>query len=111
MAWGCTCQNKIPDCPPYEWPVTVAECQGRTKTCQAGCTDQATREICQNRCTHYFRCHQPGGMKSQLQVENPGQTPTYQLPNSVKRLSAAPVAFDIALTATIIMLATNLAVL
>ncbi|KAL1928698.1 hypothetical protein VTP01DRAFT_2484 [Rhizomucor pusillus] len=79
MAWDCKCQNKVPDCPPYQWPVTVAECKGRESACQAGCTDESTKDLCTNACSHYYKCNRPGGPPSKLHTENPDQVPVYEV--------------------------------
>ncbi|KAJ8655614.1 hypothetical protein O0I10_008702 [Lichtheimia ornata] len=70
MEWGCNCKSKIPECAPYQWPVTVAECRGRETKCQEGCTDSVTQELCKDGCSEYFRCQRPGGPASQLRSES-----------------------------------------
>ncbi|KAI8144518.1 hypothetical protein BJV82DRAFT_607596 [Fennellomyces sp. T-0311] len=80
MAWGCNCRNKVPDCPPYQWPVTLAECQGREQKCESGCTDHPTESLCVEGCTKYFRCNRPGGPQSRLQTNHPDATPIYDAP-------------------------------
>ncbi|KAI7883361.1 hypothetical protein K492DRAFT_126524 [Lichtheimia hyalospora FSU 10163] len=70
MEWGCNCKTKIPECAPYQWPVTVAECQGRETKCQEECTDSITQELCKEGCSEYFRCERPGGPASQLRSES-----------------------------------------
>ncbi|KAI7852519.1 hypothetical protein BDC45DRAFT_443931 [Circinella umbellata] len=82
MAWNCSCRNKVPDSPPYQWPVTLAECTGREQKCQAKCTNQSTQQLCIEGCAKYFRCNRPGGPQSQLQVMDPNMTPKYDDPTS-----------------------------
>ncbi|KAI8364673.1 uncharacterized protein BYT42DRAFT_165230 [Radiomyces spectabilis] len=80
MAWGCSCQNKVPDCPPYQWPVTVAECNGRDEACQQGCNYGVTKDLCIKGCHRYFKCNQPGSTPSYLQTSRPDQIPVYNSP-------------------------------
>ncbi|KAI8331479.1 hypothetical protein BC941DRAFT_474823 [Chlamydoabsidia padenii] len=64
MQWGCNCQQKLPKSLPFQWPVTVAECSGKEKTCESGCADQNCRDLCQN----YFKCNRPGSEPSKLRM-------------------------------------------
>ncbi|KAF7725524.1 hypothetical protein EC973_009554 [Apophysomyces ossiformis] len=76
------CNNKIPACPPYQWPVVVAECHGRTEACQDGCTYGPTKELCHQSCENYYKCNQPGALRSHLQTDRPDQVPVYNLPTN-----------------------------
>ncbi|CAO3644673.1 unnamed protein product [Cunninghamella echinulata] len=60
LKWGCTCQNKLPDSLPFQWPVVIAECNGKEKTCEAGCNG-LTDGLCKQSCMSYFKCNRPGG--------------------------------------------------
>ncbi|KAI9252429.1 hypothetical protein BDA99DRAFT_587930 [Phascolomyces articulosus] len=77
MAWGCNCRNKVPDSPPYQWPVTLAECTGKERNCEIGCNDQPAKDLCIEGCNKYFRCNRPGGPQSRLQTLHPDIAPNY----------------------------------
>ncbi|KAI7869340.1 hypothetical protein BDF14DRAFT_1722976 [Spinellus fusiger] len=87
MAWGCTCKSKVPDCPPYQWPVTVAECNGREHACRMGCGEGPTNTLCTTGCQCYYKCNQPGSVQSFLRTDTENQKPIYNVPvvNSVPR--------------------------
>ena len=69
--------------------MTLSECTGREKRCQARCTDQPTKQLCIEGCTKYFRCNRPGGPQSRLQVMDPDMTPEYDAPTSNATVSAS----------------------
>lgn len=81
MGWICKCQNHVPDNPPYQWPVALAECHGRENSCIKGCTYGATKEICIKACNKYFKCNQAGSPLSGLRIEREDQIPSYSLPS------------------------------
>ncbi|KAI8984015.1 hypothetical protein BDF20DRAFT_804540, partial [Mycotypha africana] len=80
MAWNCACQNHVPDTPPYSWPITIAECQGKEASCSQQCNYGVTQNVCLKGCKRYFKCNKPGGPKSGLQVKDENQLPDYDLP-------------------------------
>ncbi|KAI8062960.1 hypothetical protein BDF21DRAFT_347427 [Thamnidium elegans] len=82
MSWMCSCQNQVPDVPPYHWPITLAECHGREASCINGCTYGTTKEICIKACNKYYRCDKAGSPSSGLRVEKEQDKPTYSLTNN-----------------------------
>ncbi|KAL0081291.1 hypothetical protein F4703DRAFT_1866058 [Phycomyces blakesleeanus] len=80
MAWGCDCKTKIPDCPPYQWPVSIAECRGREDACNNGCAEGTTKELCADGCKRYYRCNMPGGIPSALRTNTSDEKPIYNIP-------------------------------
>ncbi|KAI7893414.1 uncharacterized protein EV154DRAFT_583319 [Mucor mucedo] len=77
MAWICLCQSHVPDVPPYHWPVTLAECQGKEQACMNNCFYGSTKTICIDACSRYYTCDKAGSPFSGLRVEREDQTPTY----------------------------------
>ncbi|KAI8089293.1 uncharacterized protein BX664DRAFT_262918 [Halteromyces radiatus] len=71
MNWSCSCQNKIPDVLPFQWPVTVAECNGKEQTCESGCGSGSTADLCRSQCSQYFKCNRPGSQPSSLRLDYP----------------------------------------
>ncbi|KAI9313733.1 hypothetical protein BX666DRAFT_1863425 [Dichotomocladium elegans] len=96
MAWGCKCEHKVPDCAPYEWPMTAAECHGREDSCRAGCSDPLTQDVCFTACNRYYRCGRPGGLPSLLQTASPMELPAYDPPPSQSSQSSCSVQMLIA---------------
>ncbi|KAI9495533.1 hypothetical protein BDB00DRAFT_813690 [Zychaea mexicana] len=104
MAWGCNCRNKVPDCPPYQWPVTLAECRGREQKCEAGCsTNHPTKDICTDGCKSYFRCNRPGGPQSRLQTEQPNISPVYDMTTSATSSATAFRMFSPSIVAAVMV--------
>lgn len=67
----------MPDVPPYHWPVTLAECQGKEQSCMNNCFYGSTKTICVDACKRYYSCDKAGSPLSGLRVEREDETPTY----------------------------------
>ncbi|CAO3613874.1 unnamed protein product [Cunninghamella blakesleeana] len=70
LNWGCTCQNKLPNSLPFQWPVVIAECNGKEKACEAECNG-VTDDLCRQSCSNYYKCGKPGGQISHLRADQP----------------------------------------
>ncbi|KAI9249935.1 hypothetical protein EDC94DRAFT_527401 [Helicostylum pulchrum] len=82
MSWMCSCQNQVPDVPPYHWPITLAECHGRESSCMNGCTYGTTKDVCMKACNKYYKCDKAGSPSSGLRVEKEQDKPAYSLTNN-----------------------------
>lgn len=75
-------QDQVPTVPPYHWPVAIAECHGKELSCSNACSDGATKDICTQACSRYYRCDQAGSPPSGLKVDDENKIPVYQVPVS-----------------------------
>ncbi|KAI8048333.1 uncharacterized protein B0P05DRAFT_480997 [Gilbertella persicaria] len=77
MGWECSCQNHVPDVPPYGWPITIAECQGKEQACINNCSSGALQNICIKGCGLYYKCKKAGSLPSGLRVSDENKIPVY----------------------------------
>ncbi|ORZ15310.1 hypothetical protein BCR42DRAFT_376481 [Absidia repens] len=104
MNWGCTCQQKIPNSLPFQWPVTVAECNGKENTCEAGCGNGAQADLCRNLCSGYFKCNRPGSEPSKLRLNAaPSTTPPSSSSSSIHTVNPIHFFFFIINTINVII--------
>ncbi|KAG2171740.1 hypothetical protein INT43_008120, partial [Umbelopsis isabellina] len=80
LAFGCKCKHEMPSSLNWEWPVVVADCQGKLSECQDKCAMEAdpTRGSCTYDCTSYYECGTAKSPPSYLMTNNVTDIPAYK---------------------------------
>lgn len=85
MGVACSCSKGESRLQQYQWPVMLADCQGRNTACKDACIkpDQgvASTNDCVNKCLDQFgqTCGKPGQYAANYAVRKQGDKPTYSI--------------------------------
>jgi hypothetical protein len=82
----------MPDTLKWQWPVVVADCQGKLSDCQDKCAMESdpTRTSCTYDCTSYYECGTAKSPPSYLMTNNVTDVPAYKPSPTVNSQPSRP---------------------
>lgn len=116
MGVACSCSKGESRLEQYQWPVMLADCQGRSTACKDACIKPnqgvASTNDCVNKCLSQFgdTCGKPGQYAANYAVHKQGDKPTYAIvqggtaQNAALRTHAATLLLTLTASATVLLL-------
>ncbi|KAG2174000.1 hypothetical protein INT44_000114, partial [Umbelopsis vinacea] len=79
LAFACTCKHPLSDALKWQWPVAVADCQGKLEECQSKCAAEPdpSRNSCTYDCISYYQCGTSNAPPAYLMTNNITDVPAY----------------------------------